>query len=37
MWGQNLELDTSATSAFSENSNRVGIATKIRDVIFDPS
>ncbi len=37
MWWKYLELDTSATSAFSENGNRIRIASKIRDVLFDPS
>ena len=36
MWWQNLELHTSATGAFSENSNRLRIASKIGDVIFNP-
>jgi hypothetical protein len=37
MWWQDLELDTSATSAFSENGNRIRISSKVGDVIFNPS
>ena len=36
MWGQDLELDTSATSAFSENSNRIRMSSKVGNVIFNP-
>jgi hypothetical protein len=36
MWGKYLELYAGAASAFSENGNRVWIASKIGDVIFHP-